>query len=812
MTENHSKIVQIDIEDEMKKSYIDYAMSVIVGRALPDVRDGLKPVHRRILYAMSELGLSPEKPHRKSARIVGDVLGKYHPHGDSSVYEAMVRMAQNFSTRYLLVDGHGNFGSVDGDSAAAMRYTEARLSKLSVEMLRDIGKETVDYTPNFDETLKEPVVLPSRYPNLLVNGSNGIAVGMATSIPPHNLGEVVNATIKLIDNEDTNVEDLIDIIKGPDFPTGAIIMGKDAIKDAYRTGQGKVTVRSKAEIEQTSKGRTQIIVNEIPYQVNKSRLIEKIAELVRDKKIEGISDLRDESDRTGMRIVIELKRDANANVILNKLYKHTQMQDTFSIIMIALVNGQPKVLNLYEMIYHYLEHQKDVVTRRTQYDLNKAEERAHILEGLKIALDHIDAVIKLIRSSANVQEAKSGLMETFKLSEKQAQAILDMRLQKLTGLEREKIEEEYEELIKQINWFREILGNERLLLNIIKEELTEIKELYQDERRTVITASEDEIDMEDLIDEEEVAITLTHFGYIKRLPADTYKSQRRGGKGVTAHTTREEDIIENLFITSTHNYILFFTSFGRVYRMKAYEIPEAKRQAKGTAIVNLLQLQPNEKVSAIIPIKAFEDNKYLILSTQKGIIKKTELSQFDTSRKAGLIGISLRDDDELISAKLTDGTKEVILVTRKGMSIHFKENDVRDMGRAAMGVKAINLDTDDIVVAMELIEEGSDLLVVSQNGFGKRTSLEEYRLQSRGGKGILTYQTKKKTGKVIGAKVVTDQDEVMLISSEGIIIRLEIKGISRMGRNTQGVTLMRVKEDTNIVSIAKVAQEIEEIE
>jgi len=812
LTENHSKIVQIDIEDEMKKSYIDYAMSVIVGRALPDVRDGLKPVHRRILYAMSELGLSPEKPHRKSARIVGDVLGKYHPHGDSSVYEAMVRMAQNFSTRYLLVDGHGNFGSVDGDSAAAMRYTEARLSKLSVEMLRDIGKETVDYTPNFDETLKEPVVLPSRYPNLLVNGSNGIAVGMATSIPPHNLGEVVNATIKLIDNEDTNVEDLIDIIKGPDFPTGAIIMGKDAIKDAYRTGQGKVTVRSKAEIEQTSKGRTQIIVNEIPYQVNKSRLIEKIAELVRDKKIEGISDLRDESDRTGMRIVIELKRDANANVILNKLYKHTQMQDTFSIIMIALVNGQPKVLNLYEMIYHYLEHQKDVVTRRTQYDLNKAEERAHILEGLKIALDHIDAVIKLIRSSANVQEAKSGLMETFKLSEKQAQAILDMRLQKLTGLEREKIEEEYEELIKQINWFREILGNERLLLNIIKEELTEIKELYQDERRTVITASEDEIDMEDLIDEEEVAITLTHFGYIKRLPADTYKSQRRGGKGVTAHTTREEDIIENLFITSTHNYILFFTSFGRVYRMKAYEIPEAKRQAKGTAIVNLLQLQPNEKVSAIIPIKAFEDNKYLILSTQKGIIKKTELSQFDTSRKAGLIGISLRDDDELISAKLTDGTKEVILVTRKGMSIHFKENDVRDMGRAAMGVKAINLDTDDIVVAMELIEEGSDLLVVSQNGFGKRTSLEEYRLQSRGGKGILTYQTKKKTGKVIGAKVVTDQDEVMLISSEGIIIRLEIKGISRMGRNTQGVTLMRVKEDTNIVSIAKVAQEIEEIE
>ena len=810
MIEDTSKVVQIDIEDEMKKSYIDYAMSVIVGRALPDVRDGLKPVHRRILYAMNELGLSPEKPHRKSARIVGDVLGKYHPHGDSSVYEAMVRMAQDFSTRYLLVDGHGNFGSVDGDSAAAMRYTEAKLTKLSVQMLRDIGKETVDYTPNFDETLKEPVVLPSRYPNLLVNGSNGIAVGMATSIPPHNLGEVIDATIKMIDDDETNVEDIIKIIKGPDFPTGAVIMGKDSIKDAYRTGQGKVTVRAVAEIEENSRGRTQIIVSEIPYQVNKARLIEKIAELVRDKKIEGISDLRDESDRTGMRIMIELKRDANANVVLNKLYKHTQMQDTFSIIMIALVKGQPKVLTIYEMIYHYLQHQKDVVTRRTQYDLTKAEERAHILEGLKIALDHIDAVIKLIRASSNVQEAKEGLINTFNLSEKQAQAILDMRLQRLTGLEREKIEEEYAELIKLINWYREILGNERLLLNIIKEELTEIKELYADDRKTMITSSADEIDIEDLIDEEEVAITLTHFGYIKRLPADTYKSQRRGGKGITGHTTREEDFIENIFITSTHNYILFFTSLGRVYRMKAYEIPEAKRQAKGTAIVNLLQLQPQEKITAIIPIKTFEDNKFLILSTQKGIIKKTELSQFDTSRKAGLIAISLRDDDELISVKLTDGTKEIIMITSEGMSIRFKEDDVRDMGRSAMWVKAINIGDEDIVVAMELVEDGSDLLVVSQYGFGKRTSLEEYRLQSRGGKGIITYHTKEKTGKVVGAKVVTDKDEVMLISSEGIIIRLEINGISRMGRNTQGVTLMRVKEDTKLVSVAKVAYIVEE--
>ena len=812
MLEDKSRVLQIDIEDEMKKSYIDYAMSVIVGRALPDVRDGLKPVHRRILYAMNELGLSPDKPHRKSARIVGDVLGKYHPHGDSSVYDAMVRMAQDFSTRYLLVDGHGNFGSVDGDGAAAMRYTEARLSKLAVELLRDIGKETVDFAPNFDETLKEPVVLPSRFPNLLVNGSNGIAVGMATSIPPHNLTEVIDATVKMIDDEETTIEDLIKIVKGPDFPTGATIMGKEDIKEAYRTGQGKVIIRSDVEIEQSAKGKTQIIVNQIPYQVNKAKLIEKIAELVRDKKIEGISDLRDESDRTGMRIVIELKRDANANVVLNKLYKHTQMQDTFSVIMIALVNGEPKILNLYELIYHYLQHQKDVVTRRTQYDLAKAEDRAHILEGLKIALDHIDAVIQLIRSSANVHEAKAGLMEKFHLSEKQAQAILDMRLQRLTGLEREKIEAEYEELIKLINQYREILANERLLLNIIREELLEIKEAYGDERRTKIAAAADEIDMEDLIDEEEVAITLTHFGYIKRLPANTYKSQKRGGKGITALTTREEDFVETLLTTSTHHYILFFTSMGRAYRLKAYEIPEAKRQAKGTAIVNLLQLQPNEKITAIIPIKEFESNKFLVLSTKMGIIKKTELSQFDTSRKAGLVAMGLRDDDELISVKLTDGSREIIMATRKGISIRFDEKDVRDMGRSAMGVKAISLSEDDYVVAMELVEEGNDLLVVSENGFGKRTPLEEYRLQSRGGKGIITYNTKGKKGMLVGAKVVNDQEEIMMISSDGVIIRLAVGQVSKTGRNTQGVTLMKMDKDTKIVSIARVAQEIEEEE
>ncbi|MCC5909517.1 MAG: DNA gyrase subunit A [Clostridiaceae bacterium] len=804
MTEENNKIVPIGIADEMKKSYIDYAMSVIVGRALPDVRDGLKPVHRRILYAMSELGLTPDKPHRKSARIVGDVLGKYHPHGDTAVYDAMVRLAQDFSTRYLLVDGHGNFGSVDGDNAAAMRYTEARLSKISMEMIRDINKETVDYTLNFDETMKEPSVLPSKFPNLLVNGSNGIAVGMATSIPPHNLGEIIDGTISLIDNPEAEIDEITELIKGPDFPTGAYIMGTEGMKQAYRTGRGKVKVRAKATIEEMSKGRQQIIVTEIPYQVNKARLIEKIADLVRDKKIEGISDLRDESDRTGMRIVIELKRDANANIVLNKLYKHTQMQDTFSIIMIALVNGQPKVLNLKEILSHYIEHQKNIIVRRTKFDLSKAEAKAHILEGLKIALDHLDEVITLIRSSKTVQAAKEGLMDNFKLSEKQAQAILEMRLQKLTGLEREKVEEEYNETMKLINHLREILANEQLILNIIKEELTEIKEQYADERRTEITFDMDEINIEDMIDEEDVVITLTHFGYIKRLPIDTYRSQKRGGKGVSALTTREEDFVEKLIITSTHDYLLFFTNKGKVYKLNVYEIPEAKRQAKGTAIVNLLQLGANEYVAATIPVGRKWDYKYLVLATKKGIVKKTELSQFENTRKSGLIAISIREEDELISVRLIDADQEIIMVTSEGMSIRFKEGDVREMGRGAMGVKGITLANGDEMVAMEVVEDNKDLLVVSSKGLGKRTGLENYRLQTRGGKGIKTYNVTDKAGHLVGGKIVDDEDEILLITNSGIVIRLNVNNISRMGRNTKGVTLMRTNEDTQIVSIAQI--------
>ncbi|SKC88851.1 DNA gyrase subunit A [Maledivibacter halophilus] len=812
MEEKKQNIIQVDIASEMKKSYIDYAMSVIVGRALPDVRDGLKPVHRRILYAMNELGLAPEKPHRKSARIVGDVLGKYHPHGDTAVYDAMVRLAQEFSTRYMLVNGHGNFGSIDGDSAAAMRYTEAKLTKLSVEMLRDIDKETIDYTLNFDETLKEPAVLPSRYPNLLVNGSTGIAVGMATSIPPHNLGEIIDAAVKMIDDPDTEMEDIIKVVKGPDFPTGAIIMGKESIKEAYRTGRGKVTVRSNVEIVDIGKGKQALIVSEIPYQVNKSKLIEGIANLVRNKKVEGITDLRDESDRNGIRVVIELKKDTNANVVLNKLYKHSQLQTTFSIIMIALVDGQPKVLNLYEILNHYLAHQKEVVTRRTQYDLNKAEARAHILEGLKIALDNIDAIIKLIRGSKNVAEAKKGLMENFKLTEIQAGAILDMRLQKLTGLEREKIDSEYEELIMTINRLREILANERLLMNIIKDELLEIKEKYSDKRRTKIAAREDEIDIEDLIDEEEVFITLTHMGYIKRVPATTYKSQKRGGKGIAGLSTREEDFVETIFITSTHNYLMFFTNFGKVHRMKAYEIPEARRQAKGTNIVNLLYLEPNEKITAVIPIKEFTEDGYLVMATKNGMIKKCDLPQFNTSRKSGLIAISLKDEDELISVKLTDGTKELILATSGAMSIRFSEKDVRSMGRSAMGVKAINLNENDHVIDMGLADEGTDLLVVSENGFGKRTSLDEYRIQTRGGKGIKTYNISKKTGKLVGAKIVGEDSEIMIINTSSIVIRLEVKDISRFGRSTRGVKLMRIGEDNTVASIAKISHQIEKEE
>ena len=805
--EENNRILPIEIGKEMKNSYIDYAMSVIAGRALPDVRDGLKPVHRRILYSMSELNLTPDKPYRKSARIVGDVLGKYHPHGDSAVYLAMVRMAQDFSTRGLLVDGHGNFGSIDGDSPAAMRYTEARMSKLALELLRDIDKETIDFIPNFDESLKEPSVLPSRFPNLLVNGSNGIAVGMATSIPPHNLGEVIDATIHLIDNEECSVEDLIQFIQGPDFPTSGIIMGKENIYEAYRTGRGKVKVRARAYIEELAKGKQQIVVTEIPYQVNKAKLVEKIAELVKDKKLEGISDLRDESNRNGMRIVIELKRDANANIVLNKLYKHSQMEDTFSIIMLALVNGEPKVLNLKQVLYYYVQHQKDVVTRRTKFDLNKAEARAHILEGLRIALDNLDEVIKLIRGSKTTQEAKEGLMNRFNLSEVQAQAILDMRLQRLTGLERDKIEAEYEELLKKINRLREILSDERLLLNVIKQELAIIKENYADERRTEIRHAEGEIDMRDLIENEEVAVTLTHFGYIKRMPIDTYKSQNRGGRGISALTTREEDFIKELITTQTHSRLLFFTNKGRVYRLNAYEIPEAKRQAKGSAIVNLLQLNSDEKIATMISIDDASDAQYLLLATKNGIVKKTKREEFKNINKSGLIAIGLREDDELIDVRVTDGSEDVILVTKDGMSIRFDENDIRHMGRTAMGVKGITLNENDKVVAMNLCSEGTDLLVVSENGFGKRTSIEEYRAQIRAGKGIKTYNIADKTGDIVGAQMVNEDDEMMIINSDGVLIRLRVNEISLFGRVTSGVKLMKTDDEVNVVSIAKIEME-----
>ncbi len=796
------KIIPVNIEKEMKRSYIDYAMSVIVGRALPDVRDGLKPVHRRILYAMMELGLTPDKSYRKSARIVGDVLGKYHPHGDTAVYDAMVRLAQTFSTRYLLVDGQGNFGSVDGDSPAAMRYTEAKLTRLSMEMIRDINKETVDYKPNFDESSNEPMVLPSKFPNLLVNGSSGIAVGMATNIPPHNLSETIDGVVALIEDSEADVKDIMKHIKGPDFPTGATIMGKEGIRSAYETGRGIIKVRAKARIEEISKGRQQIIVTEIPYQVNKARLVERIAELVRDKKIEGISDLRDESDRTGMRIVIELRRDVNANIVLNQLYKNTQMEDTFGIIMLAIVNGEPRVLNLKEMLVHYLDHQKEIITRRTQFDLSRAEEKAHILEGLKIALDNLDEVIKLIRGSKDGQVAKVGLVERFNLSEKQAQAILDMRLQRLTGLEREKIEEEYEETIKLISYLREILANKRLVLNIIKEELLEIKAKYGDNRKTQIVSKFEKIDIEDMIEEEDVVITLTHFGYIKRLPVDTYKSQKRGGKGIAGLVTREEDIVENLIISSSHDYLLIFTNLGKVYKLNVYEIPEARRQAKGTAIVNLIPFGAGETIAATIPVGRDWNAKYLTLATKNGIIKKTRLDQFENTRKTGLVAISIREDDELIKVDLIDEDKEIILVTAEGKSIRFKESDVRSMGRTAMGVKGINLSLNDYVVSMEVVQENTDLLVVSENGFGKRTDVNEYRVQKRGGKGVKTYNVTEKTGHLVGAKIVTEEDEVLLINNDGTIIRLKVGNISKLGRNTRGVILMKTEEDQFIVSIA----------
>ncbi|PSJ31022.1 DNA gyrase subunit A [Peptostreptococcus russellii] len=811
--EKTSRIIPIEISDEMKKSYIDYSMSVIAGRALPDVRDGLKPVHRRILYSMSEQGITPDKPYRKSARIVGDVLGKYHPHGDSSVYMAMVKMAQDFSTKEMLVDGQGNFGSVDGDSPAAMRYTEARMSKLALELLRDIEKETVDYGPNFDETLKEPLVLPARYPNLLVNGSNGIAVGMATSIPPHNLGEVIDATVYYIDNRDCDVDDLIKIVKGPDFPTAATIVGTEGIKNAYRTGRGKVKVRAKAEIEEVPKGKQQIIVTEIPYQVNKARLVERIAELVKDKRVEGISDLRDESSRHGMRIVIELKRDINANIVLNNLYKHSQLEDTFGIIMLSLVNGSPKVLNLKEIIGYYVDHQKDVITRRTQFDLKKAQARAHILEGLKIALDNIDRVIKIIRGSKTGQIAKESLIEEFGLSEIQAQAILDMRLQRLTGLEREKIDKEYNELMEKIEYLESILADEDKLFGVIKDEMLAIKNKFARERLTDIKPAEGEFDIKDLFEEEEIAITLTHLGYIKRLPADTYRSQKRGGRGVSALTTREEDFVTDLISTTTHSVMLFFTNRGRVYRLNAYEVPEGKRTSKGTAIVNLLQLNPGEKIARTISFNPDDDTKneseFLLMGTKNGIVKKTKISEFKNINKSGLIAINLRDGDELIGVKMTDGDEEVMLVTQNGMSIRFSEKDVRAMGRAATGVKGITLGKKDIVVSMDLASEGTDLLVISEKGFGKRSGIEEYRPQIRAGKGIKTYNINSKTGKIVGATLVNEDDEIMMLNSNGVLIRIRVEEISIYGRITSGVKLMRTDEEVEVVSIAKLKREDE---
>lgn len=803
-----SKIITHEIYDEMKNSYIDYAMSVIVGRALPDVRDGLKPVHRRILYGMSILGTTPDKPHKKSARIVGEVMGKYHPHGDSSIYDAMVKMAQDFSTRYPLVDGHGNFGSVDGDGAAAMRYTEARMSPFSLQMVRDIDKDTVDFMDNFDGEEKEPVVLPSRVPNLLINGSNGIAVGMATSVPPHNLSDTIDACIKRIDDENCTNDELIKIIKAPDFPTGAMILGREAAKEAYETGTGKITVRSKSEIEETARGKMRIVITEIPFQVNKARLIESMADLVRNKKVEGISAIRDESNREGMRIVIELKKDVNPNVILNRLYKHTQLQATYSMIMLALVNGEPKILKLVEIIDEYLKHQRIVITRRTKFDLAKAEARAHILEGLLIALDNIDEVIKVIRSSYN--DAKEKLMVRFGLSEVQAQAILDMRLARLQGLEREKIENEHNELMEKIAYYKSILADEHKLMGVIKDELLEIKHKYGDGRRTKIVADDGGIDEEYLIDEEDVAVTLTHLGYIKRVPENTYKAQRRGGKGIVGLTTRDTDFVKDLIITSTHDYLMFFTDLGKVYKIKAYEIPEASRTAKGTPVINFLNLDQGERVTAVIPVKEFADDNYLIMVTKNGTIKKTPMSQFDTNRKTGLIAITLKDDDKLIAVSQSSGDESVYVITKKGKSITFPEDDVRSMGRSAGGVRAISLDDGDEVVSMELDSTGErELLVMTKKGFGKRTNLDEYRVQTRGGKGVATYDKTKfaKTGELVGATLVSDDDEIMLINSNGVIIRIRANEISKSGRTTQGVKIMKVEDGDEIVSFAKVLDE-----
>ena len=810
---NAGRLKPRDIEEELKTSFISYAMSVITSRALPDVRDGLKPVHRRILYSMVELGVTPDKPYRKSARIVGDVLGKYHPHGDSAVYDAMVRLAQPFNTRYMLVEGQGNFGSVDGDGAAAMRYTEARLSKLSMEMVRDLDKETVDFYPNFDETLMQPDVLPSRFPNLLVNGSAGIAVGMATNIPPHNLGEVVDAVVCMLDNPECTVDDLMQHIKGPDFPTGGVILGKRGIYDAYHEGRGKIITRAKSEIEEMHSGRQRIVVTEIPYQVNKARLIEKIAELVHDKRLEGISDIRDESDRSGMRIVIELKRDVNANVVLNYLYRHTQMQETFGAIMIALVDGTPKVLSLRQIIHHYIEHQESVITRRTQYDLDKALARSHILEGLLIALDNIDEVIALIRASADGNVARNGLMERFGLTEKQAQAILDMRLQRLTGLERERLEAEYAELEKQIAYYQAVLADEQLVRGIVKDEILEIKRKYADERRTEISALEGEIDMLDLVQEEDMVITMTHFGYVKRVSMSAYRAQKRGGKGVSAATTREEDYVEQMFVTSTHDQIMFFTNRGRVYQMWCYEIPEAGRAAKGTAIVNLLQLDGGEKVTAMVDVPEEKlQGSYLIMATRQGTIKRTELSEFVNLRKSGLIAIVLREDDDLIGVALTDGRREVLLGTRDGMSIRFAETDLRPIGRNAVGVRGIELAEGDQVVAMSIVEEDTDVLAITENGYGKRTAIEEYRLQSRAGKGIKAMNLTDKTGGLAGQLLVRSDEDILIITDDGTIIRTPVDSIPLHGRATQGVRLMRVAEGSRIMSIERAEQEPEEDE
>ncbi len=800
------KIVPVKIEEEMKKSYIDYAMSVIVSRALPDVRDGMKPVHRRILYVMNELALWPEKPFRKSASIVGDVMGNYHPHGDAAIYDALVRLSQDFSMRYPLVNGHGNFGSIDNDPPAAMRYTEAKLQKIALEMLSDLDKDTVDLVPNYDDRLKEPSVLPAKLPNLLINGSYGIAVGMACNIPPHNLTEVINGTIAQLENPNITNEELMAYIKGPDFPTAGVILGSEGIKSAYTTGRGRVCIRAKTEIEEDNRGRYKIIVTEIPYQVNKAALVENIAKLVQLKTIEGISDLRDESDRDGLRIVIDLKRDANPNVVLNLLYKHTQLQSSQSMLMLAIVDGQPKVLKLNEILAEYIKHREQVIVRRTKFDLSKAEARLHILEGLRIALDHIDEIVKTIRESYD--NAQERLMQTFGLSEIQATAILEMRLRTLQGLQREKIEDEYNSLVKLIAHLKEILQSETLVKNIIKEELLEIKEKYGDERKTSITHAEGEFDIESLIKEETNVVTLTHFGYIKRISADVYRSQRRGGKGLTAMSTREEDFVEHLFITSTHDYLMFFTNTGKAFRLKAYEIPEANRTAKGTAIVNLLQLSQGEKIAAVIPVHDYSEESYVLMATKNGLIKKTSLSEYCNIRKTGIQGITLRDEDELIDVRLTDGKSSIVMVTAHGLAIRFNENEVRTAGRTSMGVKGINLGKDDKVIGMEPIENEKDyILAITENGFGKRTEVEEYREQSRAGKGILTYKTTAKTGHIIGIKIVNDNDDVMLITDTGIIIRIKVKEISVLGRNTQGVTLMRTSDGGKVINVAKIIPE-----